>query len=265
MGSYIFENRSTLSQRHYIRKAGTESYWFDFTYDKLKSYQERFGNNFCMIIYGSETNDDAYVMPYSEVGGLFAAESLGSRKRWVGSITGNVVRLSPGARSMSASAYYNAFDLLDKEDAGDSTEQGSAEIMCGDDDISLSSIRERIKQFNQQYGEVTPHRRRIISEQVARPGAVTDYLKKLHNYTCQICGEQGFMQLNGMRYIEAHHIIELHKMMPGSYCSDNIVVVCPTCHKKLHFARVSYSSIDSERVALYINEARYEFQRNLIS
>ncbi|HEX7998273.1 MAG TPA: HNH endonuclease [Pyrinomonadaceae bacterium] len=264
MGNYIFENRDILSGRHYIRKAGTEKYWFDFAHDKLKRYQDQFGDDFCMVIYGSETEDDAYVMPYTGVKELFTVESLGNRNRWVGYIQDNVVRLSPGARSMSASAYYNAFDLLDKEGLESATESAKAEIISANS-INLASIKERINQFNQRYRDAIPLKRRTVSEQVARPGAVTDYLKRIHDYICQICGEQGFMQLNGMHYIEAHHIVELHKIIPGSYCSDNIVVVCATCHRKLHYAKVSYSSIDSERIAVYINEARYEFRRNLIS
>ncbi len=87
----------------------------------------------------------------------------------------------------------------------------------------------------------------------------------MKNYKCVICEEKGFIQRNDIPYIEAHHIIELHKLMPGSYCSDNIIIVCSNCHKKLHYAKVTYSKINNSEVTVKINDCEYNFNRTIIS
>ncbi len=106
VASYIFDNRTALSERHYIRKAGTQEYWFDFSANKLNTYKSRFGLSFCMVLYGSDTEEDAYILPYSEVASLFTEDVLDHRARWIGNIRNNILRLSSG-KSLSISAYYN--------------------------------------------------------------------------------------------------------------------------------------------------------------
>jgi len=107
MGNYIADHRDELSVRHYIRKAGTEFYWFDFSYNKFREYQEQFGIDFCLVIYGSEDEDDAYIMPYKDLQEFFSIDSLESnRARWIGNIKDDVVHLS-GGKSISVAAYYN--------------------------------------------------------------------------------------------------------------------------------------------------------------
>jgi predicted HNH restriction endonuclease len=74
----------------------------------------------------------------------------------------------------------------------------------------------------------------------------------------------GFQQEGGTKYAEAHHIIELHQLIPGSYCSDNIIVVCPTCHRKLHYALVKYDILSEEHVAVEIKGEKFSFTRNIL-
>jgi 5-methylcytosine-specific restriction endonuclease McrA len=230
MGNYIAENRDTLSERHYIRKASAENYWFDFYFNRLESYKERFGVNFCMVIFGSEEINDAYIMPYGQVAGLFTE------------------------------------DLLDATEERLLKELREPEAVYGvEGSIDEASLKKHIRAFNKRYRDAVPRRKRAVSERVARPGAITDYLKQLHHYTCQLCGQKGFIQANGTRYVEAHHILELHKLIPGSYCSDNIVIVCPNCHARLHYATVSFSIINSEEVVVNINGIDFSFSRTLLS
>ncbi len=59
-------------------------------------------------------------------------------------------------------------------------------------------------------------------------------LKKLYNGKCQIC-QQTFEKEDGTNYCETHHVKALGKN--GTDTVDNLVVLCPTCHKKLHFAK----------------------------
>jgi len=266
MGNYIAENRDTLSERHYIRKAGAANYWFDFHFNRLASYKDQFGVNFCMVIFGSEEMNDAYVMPYSQVAGLFTEDLLDDRGRWIGTIRSNIIHLSPGGRSMSVSDYYNTFDMLDAIEERFPNKLGEPEVVYGvDGSVDKASLKKYIRAFNKRYNDAVPIKKRIVSERVARPGTITDHLKQLHHYTCQLCGQQGFIQANGTRYAEAHHILELHKLIPGSYCSDNIVIVCPDCHAKLHYAKVLFSIITSEEIVININGIDFAFSRTLLS
>ena len=263
MGNYILDNRASLSDRHYIRKANTETYWFDFSYSKLKMYQKKFGDDFCLVIFRSGTEDDAYIMPFFQVKALFDTRFLDDRNRWIGTITHNTINLSSSGHCMSVSAYYNAFQYLDSEDTNDRVGEPE-EPYITDEEIGLANLEDKIRKFNDLYSSETPQKRIRISEEIARPNAISDCLKRLQNYTCQICGTHGFKQRNGTRYVETHHIDELHKQIPGSYCSDNMVVVCPTCHMKLHYADVSFYS-QNESVIVTINSENFEFSRNILS
>ena len=49
MSSFIADNLETLSKRHYIRKAGADDYWFDFTQNKLEKYKNEYGDDFCLV------------------------------------------------------------------------------------------------------------------------------------------------------------------------------------------------------------------------
>lgn len=265
MGSFISDNRQELSTSHYIRKAGSQDYWFDFSFKKLEEYKSKYGDQFCMIIFGSETEDDAYIMPYYSVQDLFSNDLLDDRQRWIGNIRNNIICL-PNSKSMSVSGFYNRFDLLDRDSSIKlSNIKEKAAIYQTGDNIDKSALRKKIEEFNERYKDTKPATRQTVSNQVTRPGPITDYLKKLQNFTCQICSEQGFMQANGTRYIEAHHIIELHKLLPGSYCSDNIIIVCPTCHRKLHYAKVIYSSMSQNQIEVSINSTKHIFSRSLIT
>jgi len=167
---------------------------------------------------------------------------------------------------MSISAYYNAFEYLEEESDGESTipEEPEALYDIGEE-IKLADLVQRIQLINERYRQAAPHKQKQISERVARPNALTDYLKRFRNYTCQICRQVGFVQTNKLRYIETHHIIELHKLTPGSLCSDNIVVVCANCHRKFHYAHVVYKTANVNLVSIEINGECFTFERNVIS
>ena len=166
---------------------------------------------------------------------------------------------------MSVTAYYNAFSFLDIEHIDKNSIINNIVIISKERDIKLNDLQDRITFFNRKYKDVTPARKITISDTIVRPGAITDYLKMLNDYTCQICKVKGFKQSNGSYYIEAHHITELHNLITGSYCSDNIVIVCPTCHKKLHFAKVIYNITGNKEINVIINGKDYKFSRNILT
>ena len=64
MSSYIGENREELGKHHYIQKAQVKNnYWFDFSRSRLEKYKSPFGNNFCLVVHGNNSEDDDYIIP----------------------------------------------------------------------------------------------------------------------------------------------------------------------------------------------------------
>jgi predicted HNH restriction endonuclease len=61
----------------------------------------------------------------------------------------------------------------------------------------------------------------------------------LANYKCELDeNHQTFNTINGKPYMEAHHLIPLSTQDYFEYSLDvdaNIVCLCPTCHRKLHY------------------------------
>lgn len=62
---------------------------------------------------------------------------------------------------------------------------------------------------------------------------VAQYAKNRANGICQLCGQAApFNDNNGLPYLESHHIVWLSN--GGSDSIDNVVALCPNCHKKMH-------------------------------
>ena len=67
---------------------------------------------------------------------------------------------------------------------------------------------------------------------------------------CQLCGHT-FRRKDGGWYSESHHIIDLAKGGPDD--DENLLVVCPTHHKELHYADVSWPGGTKKPVEVVIN------------
>lgn len=95
MQNYVLKNRDKLSQNNYLRKADPESsYWVDFSSEKLSNYSKQFGDDFSIIIAGSESVEgDFFVVPFTSVKHMLKQEYLSKdqqdRKRWIGRIKYN--------------------------------------------------------------------------------------------------------------------------------------------------------------------------------
>ena len=59
-----------------------------------------------------------------------------------------------------------------------------------------------------------------------------DFLK------CECCGERTFLTCAGEPYLEFHHLIPF-RLANGPDHYLNLFALCPTCHRKLHFMRLS--------------------------
>jgi hypothetical protein len=85
------------------------------------------------------------------------------------------------------------------------------------------------------YENAKPELRRFLAARYERPNRITKLVKDRVGEACQICGYEGFLMRNGNRYCEVHHLFHLAKRLPGSLGPNQLIVVCATCHRKLHY------------------------------
>ena len=116
MSSFISENETQLSKQHYIRKAKSNTKWFDFSKGKLNQRKRQFNGDFCLVVNCSEVSDDAYVLPYQAVAALFTEDTLMDNDtrppRWMGTIDDNhLLKLTPSGRTKNLFQYHNAYHL----------------------------------------------------------------------------------------------------------------------------------------------------------
>lgn len=93
---------------------------------------------------------------------------------------------------------------------------------------------------------VKPPARKIssTSEQYERDTHEEKYTKERAGYMCEVNeAHKTFVMDDGNRYMEAHHLIPLHhqdKFAEVSIdVSENMICVCPNCHKMLHHQKIS--------------------------
>jgi 5-methylcytosine-specific restriction endonuclease McrA len=98
--------------------------------------------------------------------------------------------------------------------------------------LSREEIKKRIDEYTPKTTETTTARVKVY----ARDLRLSCLLKEYHNNICQAC-KSTFEKTDKKNYSETHHLIYLH--LGGKDISDNIAVLCPTCHKKIHFGSVA--------------------------
>ena len=67
-----------------------------------------------------------------------------------------------------------------------------------------------------------------------RDARVRNAVLKLTGGNCERCGQQGFLTATGERYLETHHVVGVAERGPDAI--DNIIAICPNCHRQAHFA-----------------------------
>lgn len=66
-----------------------------------------------------------------------------------------------------------------------------------------------------------------------RDQLVIEYALRRAKDNCQLCLERGpFKKKDGSYFLEVHHVIWLSK--GGTDAWDNVVALCPNCHRKMH-------------------------------
>jgi len=94
-----------------------------------------------------------------------------------------------------------------------------------------------IKDLDNNFSGTPEVRERIIQE-IKRPSKLRNAIILSRGPDCQLCSYPGFEKKGGGVYAETHHMIELNKLAPKTMQSWNILVLCPLCHKKMHYANV---------------------------
>ncbi|HMK20567.1 MAG TPA: HNH endonuclease [Chitinophagaceae bacterium] len=98
------------------------------------------------------------------------------------------------------------------------------------------NLDQYIEELNNRY-KGTPKYKYVIAKKISRPSPLRDAIIKRDGTCCRICKVEGFPKKKVGFYCEVHHMIELNKAAPNSLQSWNVIIVCPTCHKKLHHGK----------------------------
>jgi len=120
-----------------------------------------------------------------------------------------------------------------------------------------------LKKVNEKYKNALPDKKeRLINRYIDRGNAVVNALKKILGAKCQICNGEGFIKTDGSRYIEAHHITQLALNKEDSLCSDNIILLCPNCHRKLHYGKEVEIYDLEDKIFIIINGKQNYIKKN---
>ena len=119
---------------------------------------------------------------------------------------------------------------------------------------------EALSRFDAKYASSEPEARQSLLDSLHRPSSISKIIKQLYGTTCAICGREGFTKRDGTKYAEVHHVEEISTKSPGVLGSQNVIVVCATCHRMLHYADVEVDPIVSGWL-ITINGHQHRIQR----
>lgn len=71
-----------------------------------------------------------------------------------------------------------------------------------------------------------------------RDELIREVSKQQANYDCQGCNNPTFIDRHENNFVESHHILEYNTKEKGPDVLQNLLVLCPNCHSKIHFARI---------------------------
>ena len=175
------------------------------------------------IIYGGQVSND----PNTKQQVADAALTRGNLALVVSYNKGLPVRVTRGLGSRQHTYRYDGLYLVERwwADRGKS----GFKIFCfalrkiDDKPISTPAGELPLPLSNQESGRVRSQTTRIV-----RDTLVSEAVKELHDYVCQVCSTRIF-RLGGA-YAEGAHIRPLGRPHNGPDTADNILCLCPNCH-----------------------------------
>jgi hypothetical protein len=75
-----------------------------------------------------------------------------------------------------------------------------------------------------------------------RNRSLTSNLKRLYDYSCQVCGRKIYDHNKKEYNIDVHHVIPLGNGGDDNY--DNMIVVCKLCHTYIHSGTIAFNHQD---------------------
>ncbi|PNG22726.1 HNH endonuclease [Streptomyces cahuitamycinicus] len=88
-------------------------------------------------------------------------------------------------------------------------------------------------------GDETPSRAEQTTQRIVRSTAVADYVKRVHDYSCQVCGIR--LATPAGAYAEAAHIRALGRPHDGPDIPANVLCLCPNHHVLFDFGMLTIS------------------------
>lgn len=93
--------------------------------------------------------------------------------------------------------------------------------------------KDNLEQIVREKNNVKTSYRTIKTTTYIRDPYIAEYAKLRADGFCQLCEEKApFYTKNNKPYLEAHHLKWLSK--GGTDTIDNVVALCPNCHRKMH-------------------------------
>lgn len=128
---------------------------------------------------------------------------------------------------------------------------------------SESNALNVLRLLNERYVDLEPKERaKKVQSHLDRGNAVTSALKKLLDAKCQICGWEGFEKKNGDGFIEAHHIVQISDKIEGSLCTENVILLCPNCHREVHYGKDFSVSEDTDFIEIALSKHNAKIHKN---
>lgn len=164
-------------------------------------------------------------------------------------------------RKLSDPAY---FEILRRAEISKDLNNDLCEIESQADPLKiLSALNKKLKNLPPK--ELNYRAQAFID----RGSSVTSALKKLLGAKCQICEWEGFVKKKSKNdknesFIEAHHITQISDKQSGSLCTDNIILVCPNCHREIHYGS-EFSVVSSgDSIKIQLAKHKKTIQKNSI-
>jgi putative restriction endonuclease len=200
-----------------------------------------------IVVSGGYEDDEDYgdVIIYTGHGGNDPAtrrqsadqsfDAPGNAALVTSALTGAPVRVVRGRNSASSTAPVTGYryDGLFRVDSWWRERGRSGYYVCrfklvsvtGDGSTSQGSAGE---QGLAPAGTAAPVRVSAVVQRIVRSGRVVEYVKQLHDHTCQMCGVR--LVVRGRGYSEGAHIRALGRPHMGPDVPANVLCLCPNCH-----------------------------------